>query len=200
MSIMPKIDEKMFGPIKTLFDMKRGSFKPSGRVIQRSLRDMDGMYLDENAYNEMVQRGDPIIYDIYEADVPLNEEGALAYCSNIVHPGRVGDEYFMTKGHYHSNDDAVEVYFCTAGEGILLMQTRKGEVTSIEMEPGVIAYIPPRWAHRTVNVGDEDLVFLAVYPADSGHDYGSIERSGFIKLVVEREGKPTIIDNPRFSS
>jgi glucose-6-phosphate isomerase len=36
-----------------------------------------------------------------------------------------------------------------------------------------------------------------VYPANVGHDYGTIERFGFRKLVVDSESGPKIIDNPR---
>jgi glucose-6-phosphate isomerase len=37
-----------------------------------------------------------------------------------------------------------------------------------------------------------------VYPGDAGHDYGSIEKQGFRKLILEFEGKPKISDNPRW--
>ena len=37
-----------------------------------------------------------------------------------------------------------------------------------------------------------------VYPANAGHDYGTIESKGFRKLVVCRDGKTEIIDNPRW--
>jgi glucose-6-phosphate isomerase len=39
-----------------------------------------------------------------------------------------------------------------------------------------------------------------VYPGDAGHDYGSIETSGFKHLLVERKGKPEVIENPRYRS
>ena len=31
------------------------------------------------------------------------------------------------------------------------------------------------------------------------YDYGTIEQKGYRKLVVERDGKPTMIDNPRWA-
>jgi len=46
------------------------------------------------------------------------------------------------------------------------------------MGPGTLAYVPPRWAHRSVNSGDHPYVTLAVYPAQAGHDYLAIEESG----------------------
>jgi glucose-6-phosphate isomerase len=71
--------------------------------------------------------------------------------------------------------------------------TGDGGCSTIEIEPGTIAYVPPNHAHRTVNTGSEELVFLGVYPADAGHDYESIEQSGFSARVVERDGFPTLV-------
>ena len=68
----------------------------------------------------------------------------------------------------------------------------------IEMVAGSAAYVPPYWAHRTVNVGVEDFVFFSVWEARAGHDYGTIERDGFRKLVVTREGQPAVVDNPNY--
>ena len=57
-----------------------------------------------------------------------------------------------------------------------------------------------RWAHRSVNTGAEDLVMFFVYPGNAGHDYGTIEQQGFRKLVVERDGHPQVVDNPKWRS
>jgi glucose-6-phosphate isomerase len=37
-----------------------------------------------------------------------------------------------------------------------------------------------------------------IYPANAGHDYGTIEQQGFRKLVLERDSRVQIIDNPRW--
>jgi glucose-6-phosphate isomerase len=59
--------------------------------------------------------------------------------------------------------------------------------------------VPPGWAHRSVNSGAAaDLVTFFVYPGHAGHDYGSIEKQGFRKLIVDRNGKPEFVDNPRW--
>jgi glucose-6-phosphate isomerase len=52
------------------------------------------------------------------------------------------------------------------------------------MGPGTVAYVPPNWAHRTVNTGEEPFVFFAVYPGQAGHDYGTIEKTGFPQRVL----------------
>jgi glucose-6-phosphate isomerase len=83
------------------------------------------------------------------------------------------------------------------GEGIMLMQTKDGQSSSLPLKPDHIIYVPPFWAHRTINVGEKKLTFFFVYPSDSGHDYGTIREKGFAKMVIEEKGKPKIVDNPK---
>jgi glucose-6-phosphate isomerase len=118
-----------------------------------------------------------------------------------VHPGKVGDEYFMTKGHFHAVLDTAEIYYCLQGEGMMVMEMPEGDWAVEELRPGKVLYVPPRWAHRSVNTSDkEELVTFFIYPAHAGHDYGTIESQGFRKLVVERDNQPCIVDNPRWRS
>lgn len=37
------------------------------------------------------------------------------------------------------------------------------------------------------------------FPGHAGHDCGTIATKGFHKLMVERDGKPVMIDNPRWN-
>lgn len=166
--------------------------------IVRRLSSMRGMYADVQAYAEQLAQGDDVQYEVYEIQRPssYNEQPCG---TSIVHPGKVGDEYFMTKGHFHANVEAAEVYYCLAGEGMMVMENPEGEWSVAELRPGTVLYVTGRWAHRSVNTRlDTDLITFFVYPGHAGHDYGSIERQGFRKLVVERDGKPAIIDNPRW--
>ena len=106
----------------------------------------------------------------------------------------------MTKGHFHAVIDTAEVYYGCQGQGLMVMETPEGDWAVEELRPGKVLYVPPRWAHRSVNTGREDLVFFFVYPGHAGHDYGTIEQQGFHKLVVEENQRPKIIDNPRWRS
>jgi glucose-6-phosphate isomerase len=166
--------------------------------IIRTLSSMKGQYLDRSAYEAMLRDKDEALYEVYEIKRP-ETTGELMYGLSVVHPGKVGDEYFMTKGHFHSVPGTAEVYHCLRGEGVMVMETPEGESAVEELRPGRLLYVPPRWAHRSVNTGvNEDLVTLFVYPANAGHDYGTIEQQGMKKLVVERKGRPEVIDNPRW--
>lgn len=166
--------------------------------IVRTLSAMNRQYLDQSAYEAILREKDHVLYEVYELKRP-ELAGELKFGLSIVHPGKVGDEYFMTKGHFHSVLDTAEVYHCLQGEGVMVMETPEGEWSVQELRPGRVLYVPPRWAHRSVNTGaSQDLVTLFVYPANAGHDYGTIEQQGMRKLVVEQEGKPRIIDNPHW--
>ena len=105
----------------------------------------------------------------------------------------------MTKGHFHNVLDTAEVYYCLQGEGMMVMETHRGEWAVEPLRPQKVLYVPPRWAHRSVNTSRvEALVTFFMYPGNAGHDYGSIEKQGFRRLVVERNGAPQVIDNPRW--
>lgn len=158
---------------------------------------MNGQYLDKQAYAAMLSQ-DPVLYEVYEIARP-ESAGELMHGISIVHPGKVGGEYFMTKGHFHTVLDTAEVYYCLKGAGAMVMETPEGEWSVEELRPGRVLYVPPRWAHRSVNTGQsEDLVTFFIYPGNAGHDYGTIERQGFRELVVERDRRTEIVDNPRW--
>jgi glucose-6-phosphate isomerase len=42
------------------------------------------------------------------------------------------------------------------------------------------------------------MVTFFAYPANAGHDYGTIERNGFRKLVLDSPEGIRIVDNPKF--
>ncbi len=168
--------------------------------IERRLSAMKGQFLDTQAYEAMLAEDDTLLYEVYEIKRP-EIAGELLNGLSIVHPGTVGHEYFMTKGHFHTVIDTSEVYYCLKGEGVMVMETPEGEWAVEPLRPNSVLYVPPRWAHRSVNTSpNEDLVTFFVYPGNAGHDYGTIETQGFRKLVVERNGVPVIVDNPRWMS
>jgi len=166
--------------------------------IIRHLSAMKGQFLDQDNYEDMLSVEDTILYEVYKLKRP-EVAGELLHGLSVLHPGKVGDEYFMTKGHFHTVLDTAEVYYCLRGSGYMVMETPEGDWAVEPLRPQSVLYVPPRWAHRSVNTSlTEDLVTFFVYPGDAGHDYGSIELQGFRKLVLSRCGKPQIVDNPRW--
>ena len=185
-------------PFVTEIDFVSGLFTPRRGIIQRRLSDMAGMYADrDEAARILDEEGDRLIYDVHTVELPV-EEGQIPHGATRILPGDVGGEFHMTKGHYHARREQGEVYFGLSGRGMLLLQTADGETSELEMIAGSAAYVPPFWAHRTVNIGDEDFVFFSVWEARAGHDYGTIERDGFRKLVLLRDGGAVVVDNPKY--
>jgi len=157
---------------------------------------MSDMYLDQVAAKKALTE-DPLIYEFSTVEVP-EEDGHLLHCISIIYPGKIGNEYFMTKGHFHEVENTAEIYLTLKGKGKLVMQTPSGECKVIEMKEGSVSYIPPYWAHRTVNIGEEPLLFFGVYRGDAGHNYGIIEKNGMKKIVQEKNNKVIITDNPKY--
>jgi len=159
---------------------------------------MHGQFADQQAYKAQLEKDDLVLYEVYDLQRP-EEAGELLHGISIVHPGKVGNEYYMTKGHFHTVLETAEIYHCLKGVGVMVMETPEGDWVVEELCPGKILYVPPRWAHRSVNTGNqEDLVTFFVYPGNAGHDYGTIETQGFRKLVLEVNGQLQISDNPRW--
>jgi glucose-6-phosphate isomerase len=185
-------------PLWRKLDLDTGVFTDAVLVQQRRLSDLRGLYADAAAEAARAAEN-PLMYDVFEATENPIEAGQLRYSTTVIYPGKIGDEYFFTKGHYHAKGECAEIYTGITGTGLLLMQTREGEIYTIEMTRGVAAYVPPFWAHRTINVGSDNFAFYACYPADAGYDYAAIADKGFASLVLERNGKPTLVPNPKWA-
>jgi glucose-6-phosphate isomerase len=106
----------------------------------------------------------------------------------------------MTKGHFHTQPHAAEIYHCLQGEGYLLLQTRAGEFREVSWRPGSVSHFSASWAHRVVNTGADDLVFAASYHYNVPLDYEPIIARGFRKRLVKANGAPQFTDDPRWPS
>ncbi len=182
----------LLAPFGIDLDLEKGSMRRPIRRLVRRASDLRGYYADAAALEDQVRRGDPVHYEVEEHAVP-ETPGNLMACISRVLPGLVGDEYYMTKGHYHADAGAAEVYLGLRGEGLVLMKTAGGNFRAERMSRGRMVYVPPFWAHRTVNTGRTPLCFFCVYPADAGHNYGDIAEEGFPRRIVRRGGKPAVV-------
>ena len=79
-----------------------------------------------------------------------------------------------------------------------MLESPEGDWDVQELTPGKALYVPKRYAHRSINIGNEPLITFFAFRADAGHDYGTIESKGFRKLIVETDGKMEIINNPNW--
>ncbi len=178
------------------FDTFSGISK-TAKATQRKLSQMKGMFYDEKLTDKILEKEDPVIYEFYELCCP-ERAGDLAFGTTILYSGKVGNEYYMTKGHFHTIIDTAEVYYALDGEGYMVMENLEGDTVEVKVSKGQAVYVPRGYAHRTVNTGDKPLILFFTFAADAGHDYGTIETKGYHKMVVEKNGKAAIIDNPHW--
>jgi len=178
-------------PFALSLGLESGDLEPHTTLIVRRASSLRGAFADVQALEETIAHGDPVVYEVRQYDVP-EETGQLISCTTVIQPGTVGGEFFMTKGHFHSERDTGEVYVGLSGSGYLLLMTENGGRAGVPMERGTVAYVPPYWAHRTVNTGDAPFVFFAVYPGQAGHDYGTIETTGFPQRVFRTPEGPVV--------
>ena len=163
-------------------------------ATRRFLGDLGGCFADTAAYDAALAVGNPLIYAVSSIE-PGSGAGDLHCGVGLLMPGRVGSEYFMTRGHLHSWRDAAEIYIGLTGEGVMLLEDEQsGESHLLPLRPQHMVYVPGYTAHRTMNTGDVPLTYIGVYPAAAGHDYGAIARSNFRFMVVECEGQPIMIE------
>ncbi|QCX34029.1 cupin domain-containing protein [Caloramator sp. E03] len=157
-------------PFFTMFDREKLILSNFSDFEERKISDLKGYFLNEAIRQKMEYDNNTIVYKVYKQNVP-HEEGELLHCITIIEPGNVDGEFFMTKGHYHVNENCAEIYYGQSGMGLLIMQNGN-RVEKIEMNAGTIAYIPAGWGHRTVNIKEsEPFVFFSIWPAQSGYNY-----------------------------
>ena len=184
---------RLVAPNPTTVDWSSGVIAGEGIQEQvKTIGQLVGLFHDEAIRSRM----DPEL-EVYRVrfwkPVPEGTTGGLFWGSTTIQPGLVGDEYFMTHGHFHSIRDRAEFYATVKGTGAMLFMDEDGNTWSQTMNPGSVHYIPGNVAHRVVNTGSQPLIFLASWPSDAGHDYGSIRTAGFGRRMVKRDGKPCLI-------
>lgn len=156
----------------------------------KNLASLRHLYADQAACNDLIAtRGEVPVYEVVE----YREDGSdLIFGTTTIAPGQVGGEYFMTRGHFHLRADLGEIYSSTAGEGLLLLRSRDFQTRTLKMVPGSCAFIPPGWAHRSVNVGKVPLVFFWCCDPATGTDYGDIAEHGMGLRAFDEAGNVSL--------
>jgi len=174
-------------------DLSSGIMKgQSVTPLKRTIADLEDVFADEQARLAMPQ--DQLAYEVqlYQP-VPDGTEGGLFFGNTTIYPIKVGNEYMMTKGHFHAKPDRNEYYLCITGNGYLLFMREDRECWIEPMKPGSLHFIGANLAHRVINIGSEPLTFLASWPADAGHNYETIQQYGFSVRIIEENGEPFIV-------
>lgn len=180
-------------PVPTWINWTSGDLRGEGiENSTKTLGDLAGVFLDEVSWRTM-DPGTEVYRVKFWRPVPDGTAGGLFWGTTLLHPGLVGEEYFMTHGHFHAEPDRAEFYATLKGTGRLILMTEDGEVSQQAMTPGSVHYIPGRIAHRVANVGKDPLVFVASWPSDAGHDYARVRAGGFSKRLLRRGDGPCLV-------
>jgi len=155
------------------------------------IADLEGIFKDENA-RELLPP-EMVVYEV-DAYQPVRggTQGGLFFGITRIQPGQVGNEYFMTRGHFHALADRGEFYWGIKGIGTLILMDRNRNARFEQMQPGSLHYIPAHTAHRVANTGKDILSFGACWPADAGYDYEEIEANGFSARLINEGGTPKL--------
>ncbi|MEX2116726.1 MAG: glucose-6-phosphate isomerase family protein [Bacteroidota bacterium] len=183
----------MKSPLSTILNITSGSIDGSP-IVSRTLSELSESFADRRAYEAALKGGNPVIYTVTPVK-PAEGDGQLHYGLGTILPGKIGNEYFLTKGHAHKRREAAEVYIGLKGKGVLLLENiQTGESSMHELGPNSVVYVPGFTAHRTANTGSEPFVYIGIYPADAGHDYEAIGKKNFRSVIIEQNGKPLMVE------
>lgn len=180
-------------PKPTWIDWSSGDL--TGEAVEYSTKrigDLAGLFLDEAERRRMDPQTE--VYRVkFWRPVPDGTLGGLFWGTTEIQAGTVGNEYFMTHGHFHAEPDRAEFYATLRGAGRLILMCEDGQASLQSMTPGSVHYIPGRVAHRVANTGTEPLVFVASWPSDAGHDYARVRAHGFSRRLLKRDGTPCLV-------
>ncbi len=165
-----------------------------GRVTEstRTIGGLQGYFLDETVRMAMDQSSPAYRVQAFEPEKE-GTPGAICLATTTLYAGMVGDEYFLTRGHFHVNEDRPELEVTVNGTGFLVLMDATGKTWTESMSAGSVHHVPPATAHRVANIGVEPLVFISYWPSETGHDYAPIAERGFGIRVRQVDGKPTVV-------
>ena len=179
---MQKID-----PILADLKIITGNLPQATGHYSKTFDELEGMYENEQEFQKMLPKWrNRVVYEVWEHRASKNK-GDLVFGTSVMKPGCVGDEFFLTRGHQHQKAYCAETYFCLSGKGVILMESPDGEIKALKLGKGQLVYVPPFWLHRSVNIGDSELVTLFTYNSDAGQNYEILKkRGGMHKRIVQK--------------
>lgn len=174
-------------------------------VSTRTSADLKAVLKDKDAL------GPAAVYWVF-GEVVAKEKGEWANVTVMV-PGKIGQEYSKTFGHYHPDSAPDETYHLVEGEGLLQLQKKHiengiltaeivDEVYLIKAQPGDEVVIKKEYGHSWSNIGVAPLISYDNWRI--GHtpsDYEAIEKlHGMAYYLVEENGQVKAVANPNYKN
>lgn len=183
-------------PTEIAFNSETGVLSPTTGQNRKHLSQLKSVFHDIDACEQLIEtHSDPLVYEVREY---RQDDSDLFFGTTTMQPGKVGNEYYMTRGHFHFRRDMGEFYCTQSGTGILMLQNRDGRCETVDMRVGSCVFIPPDWAHRSINTGPSKLVFTWVCNIAAGQDYDALAERGMRLMAVEKAGDFALVPNPNF--
>jgi len=149
--------------------------------ISGKFYDVSGMDPETVLYRVTCDNGDPA--------VPTS----LSFGVTEIEPVLVNGECAFTKGHWHTNEEAEEIYEGDAGEGLLMYMDHQGNCWCEKVFPGSIHHIRGSYAHRLINTGDTLFRVRCTWPPCAGHNYAAVDAMPFAFRVFKTEGRIRVV-------
>ena len=165
----------LIDPFGVQFDLAEGIMHDPQDQIVRHASDMRGYYADEAALEQLIATaGRPAaLRNVRIAGAGRVRSGQVLHQQAVSRRrGRrvLHDQGTLPHGTGNRRDLPVP-----EGPGLMMMKLSDGTCRWEQFVPGRLVYVPPYWAHRSINTGDEPLISLCIYPGDAGHNYGDIQ-------------------------
>ena len=125
----------------------------------------------------------------------------------VINPGKVGNEFVKTVGHYHQLKPGTKVAYPEVYEPLTrdveyLLQTEPGKDGKVDVlwvvtEPGDKVVMPPGFGHVSMNVGKEPIVEVDLQKRDNpnGSDYSLFKEAVGGAFYRTEDG---LIKNPHY--
>ena len=68
------------------------------------------------------ETGNPLVYAVEDLR-PSTSLGDMIFGVTRMMPGKVGEEYFVTRGHLHAVANRPEIYYGESGTGLMLLES-----------------------------------------------------------------------------
>jgi glucose-6-phosphate isomerase len=200
-------------PLKLDIEKSQLVFGEGIMPVKADIRTLEQMR--EVLFNPESQEPKELYYMYRGVFLPRDQEKAkkynLRFDITILRPGKVGEEYIKTAGHYHplkkgQKTTYPEVYEVLNGQAHYLFQ-RFGkdfddieDVILVKAKPGQKVIVPPNYGHITINAGSEPLVMSNWVAQDFSSTYEGIKKmGGGAYFIVEEAEKEFFAPNIRYS-
>src|ERR1700685_1341741 len=113
-------------------DVVRGQLVGATSHYVKTLAGLEGLYEDAVAFDALKgAMSDEVVYEVTDYK-PSANPGDMIMGVTRVRPGKVGREYFLTRGHIHATPNRPESNYGEGGCGLLLLQFPEAEIRAVQ--------------------------------------------------------------------